>query len=169
LRVLIASLIKEDEKLIASEDAALRMAFYRRLDPHKHKQWTDFFDKDGAEFVHYALKNERLWRTEDYRVALDQLCWKCPDEHSTMDFPNEYRAMEKRMQEKHPEWFAGENASSEAETNIGLVTTISELKAPLQEILQKLSAISARRSSDKGWWVLGWWVAAGLFIYILLR
>lgn len=129
LRVCIADLVLDDEKLRTSDDPACRMAFYRKFSPYSYKNWQSFLERDGEEFVHAVLQNKKLWQTEELRSQLNTVCWEAPDPRSTMDFPNDFRAYEQRFRKENPEWFVDEDK----------ITVVS--KDALGERLEKIEII----------------------------
>jgi hypothetical protein len=105
LRSRLADLLRADNALLTSKDAALRTSFYRRFDPRAYSVWPDFVS-DGEHFLDNALHNKLLWQSPEVRDALNRLCWDHPDPHARLDMPNAYKAIEARMLEEHPQWFA---------------------------------------------------------------
>ncbi|MBF0249681.1 MAG: hypothetical protein HQL35_03515 [Alphaproteobacteria bacterium] len=110
VRVCIAGLIRDDELLRKSDDAALRMAFYQKFNPSAYKDWPSFLELDGEEFVDAALQNENLWHSMENRSALSRVCRDAPARSlfAADDIPNMYLAFEQRHREQHPQWFADE-------------------------------------------------------------
>lgn len=106
LRSYIALLEKDDKKLLQSDDAACRAAFYTRFDPTIVTNWREFAQVDGEVFFEHAMRNGKIWRSTPDRHALERIAWALPDKHSTMDAQNSYRAREQWMKEEHPDWFA---------------------------------------------------------------
>lgn len=128
VRALLGSLSENDENLMNSDDPAMRVAFYRKFKPYKYKDWSDYLERDGGEFVNAALSNDNLWRSEKYREQLSQACWDVPDPNHTMDVPNDYRGREAFYRERHPDWFADEDESDSTELDIILerIDTLEE-------------------------------------------
>lgn len=105
VRMHLAGLIRSDGDLVDAEDPAMRMAFYKRLNPSSYPNWPEWVGRDGCEFAAAALDNKNLWRSAETRELLRQVCWAAPDPGSHMDLPNDFRAREVRMREMFPEWF----------------------------------------------------------------
>jgi hypothetical protein len=104
LRSRLADLLKADDALLKSRDAALRTSFYRRFDPGAYRRWPDFVS-DVEYFLDNAVRNKLLWRGRELRSVLNKLCWDHPDPHSSLEMPNAYNSVEDLMLKEHPEWF----------------------------------------------------------------
>jgi hypothetical protein len=138
---LLAGFLKADQSLLDSDDPALRMSFYTRFYPSQFKDWPAFLNKDGSEFVQAALENVSLWRYASERERLSQVCWDCPDPHSDMDRPNDFRALEKRHREHNPEWFAEKEVTNDATEQ-----DFREIREKLYEVAELLrEAIQKKR------------------------
>jgi hypothetical protein len=100
-------------KLLASEDVALRCAAYS-AGSITTEQLRAGFKQDGELAFNEALHNRTLWKMHASREALGEVAWQVSenDKNSRLDAPNSFRAMERRMQERHPEWFSEEDESS---------------------------------------------------------
>ena len=105
LRSRLADLLEPNDALLRATDAALRSSFYRRFQPTKYPRWDAFAASDQDYFLDSAIDNINLWRSDQARSVLSQLCWDHPDPHSDLSMPNRYRAVERRMQTQHPRWF----------------------------------------------------------------
>lgn len=110
LRRRLADVLSADEKLLNSNDRAVRESFYRRFSPWKFKDWVTFVKRDGALAFDGMVANDELWRGKETREALRDVAWKVPDPRSDMDAPNTYNAVEEGKRREHPEWFAEEDA-----------------------------------------------------------
>lgn len=110
LRTRLADVISADEKLLNSNDRAVRKSFYRRFSPWKFKDWVTFVKRDGELAFDGMVENDELWRGKETRKALRDVAWKVPDPHSSMNAPNTYNAVEERKRREHSEWFAEEDA-----------------------------------------------------------
>jgi hypothetical protein len=105
LRSRLADLLAADKGLLAARDPALRSSFYRRFGPSDFPKWFKFGESDREHFLDSALHNTNLWRSEEIRETLSQLCWNHPDPSSDLMMVNQFRAVEGRMRQQHPEWF----------------------------------------------------------------
>jgi hypothetical protein len=105
LRNRLADALEPDDRLLNSNDLALRDSFYRRFDPHKYKNWPKFIEKDGTLAFDAMVNNDSLWRSGKFRYWLRKLAWIIPDPNSLMDAPKTYQAVEKGYRKRHPKWF----------------------------------------------------------------
>jgi hypothetical protein len=105
LRSRLADLLAADNALLGARDPALRSSFYRRFRPPDFPSWFKFAESDSEHFLDSALHNSNLWRVEEDRETLSQLSWNHPDPHSDLIMANQFRAVEGRMRQQHPEWF----------------------------------------------------------------
>lgn len=110
LRTRLADVITADDKLLSSNDPAVRESFYRRFSPWQFKDWPTFIEKDGGFAFDAIVENYELWRSAENRDLLRDLAWKVPDPPSSMNAPNTYNAVKERMRRQHPEWFADEES-----------------------------------------------------------
>lgn len=134
LRSLTADFIKPDAALLAAQDAALRMSFYRRFSYRDFPDWPDFLNRDGEEFTNAALQNKHLWASEVERERLRRVCWDTPDPQSWMEMPNSYNATEDQMRRDRPEWFKDEQPPSEPPDG----DKVDDLKQQLLELSSKI-------------------------------
>jgi hypothetical protein len=150
LRSRLADLLEADERLLNSPDLALRRSFYRRFSPWKFKNWPEFLEKDGEEFVQEAVRgNFSLWKTAEERDRLRQVAWDCPDPHSDMMVPNIYRGREKSLRKEHPEWFYDKDDEHSADPS-AVARRIEKLLKSIDEKLENLSV--GQKRSPKKWW-----------------
>jgi hypothetical protein len=160
LRSTLAKLLKEED-LINSDDLALRVGFYRIFDPRVFKDFSSFLERDGEEFVHAAMSNQTMWKTEELRRSLSRMAWDCPDPGSHLEMPNHYRLLAKRFEQLHPEWFVEEKDKDELEATPDPVAEgIEALQRQVSEIETSLAALQSKLPSN-----VGWWVAAGLLAF----
>jgi|SRR5690554_894854 len=110
LRTRLADVLKPEEKLLDSNDPAVRESFYRRFSPWQFKNWPTFIERDGELAFDAMVENDELWRSAENRQVLRDLAWKVPDPHSSMNAPNTCNAVEERKRRQHPEWFAEEES-----------------------------------------------------------
>ena len=150
LRSRLADLLEADEQLLNLPDLALRQSFYRRFSPWKFKNWPEFLEKDGEEFVQEAIRgNLSLWQSREERTKLHQVAWNCPDPHSDMMIPNIYRRREKSIREEHPEWFYDEDD----EYNTDASAVARRMENLLKSISEKLANLAVEQErSPKKWW-----------------
>jgi hypothetical protein len=150
LRSRLADLLEADEQLLNSPDLALRQSFYRRFSPWEFKNWPEFLEKDGEEFVEEAIRgNEHLWRSSEERYRLERVAWDCPDPHSDTTMPNLYRWREKSLREEHPGWFHDEDDEYSTDPS-AVVRRMEQLLKSMDEKLENLVAVQER--SLKRWW-----------------
>jgi hypothetical protein len=139
LRTRIADLLKVDDALLKSDDIALRASFYRRFDPRRYPSWVKFAETDGEAFLEAVLGNKLIWRLENEREKLSQLCWDHPDPKSNLDMPNYFRASEDRMRTEHPEWFSDAGGSP----------TTADIMKKLTNLEERMEQLA---SSTKSFW-----------------
>lgn len=150
LRSRLADLLEADERLLNSSDLALRKSFYRRFSPWRFKNWPEFLDKDGLEFVEEVVRgNLSLWKSHEERDRLQQVAWDCPDPHSDMMMPNIYRGREQSLREEHPDWFHDEDDEYSADPS-AVARRMEKLLKSIDEKLDNLAVEQER--SPKKWW-----------------
>jgi|TARA_B100000315_G_C14531453_1_gene566384 hypothetical protein len=110
LRTRLSDVLEADDKLLNSDDHAMRESFYRRFSPWEFKDWPTFIERDGELAFDGMVENDKLWGNAETRKLLSDLAWKVPDPHSSMNSPNSYNAVKERKRKQHPEWFAEEDA-----------------------------------------------------------
>lgn len=110
LRTRLADALNAEDKLLGSDDPAVRESFYRRFFPWQFTDWPTFVERDGELAFDAMVENDELWRSTESRELLRDLAWKVPDPHSSMNAPNTYSAVEERKRRQHPEWFAEEES-----------------------------------------------------------
>lgn len=110
LRTRLSDVLEADDKLLNSDDHAMRESFYRRFSPWQFKDWPTFIERDGELAFDGMVENDKLWCNAEARKLLSDLAWKVPDPHSSMNSPNTYNAVKERKRKQHPEWFAEEDA-----------------------------------------------------------
>jgi hypothetical protein len=98
-------LLAADKALLGARDPALRSSFYRRFKPTDFPSWFKFAESDEEQFLDSALRNSNLWQGEKDLETLSQLSWNHPDPRSDLMMVNQFRAIEGRMRQQHPEWF----------------------------------------------------------------
>lgn len=106
----LADVLEADDKLLNSNDHAVRESFYRRLSPWQFKNWPTFIERDGELAFDGLVENDELWRSTENRKLLRDVAWKVPDPHSSMNAPRTLVAVQERKRSQHPEWFAEEDA-----------------------------------------------------------
>ena len=110
LRVLLAGFLKANDNLLSSDDPALRCSFYQRFSPSQFREWPEFLNKDGSEFVYAALENDSLWKTPKERERLKEVAnWGSPHINDRSDLPNFDRGKKKHLREKYPGLFDDEH------------------------------------------------------------
>jgi hypothetical protein len=148
LRSRLADLLEADDQLLNTPDSALRHSFFRRFSPRKYKNWPDFLEKHGEEFVQEAMQNNALWKSSEEREKLKQVAWASPDPRSDMMMPNVFRAREKSLLEQHPDWFQAEDDEYSNDPNV--VARRSEKL--LKSIAERLEALSMEEEPKRKWW-----------------
>lgn len=134
LRTLLADYYDPDDKLLESEDLALRMSFYRRFAPHKYQEWPEFLKKDGENFVEAVMNNMNVWQSESERERLRQVAWDCPDEHHSMLAPNDFRARQAHYRKEHPNWFRDEDESSIEKRLEDIQDRLGQMEVSIKEL-----------------------------------
>jgi hypothetical protein len=147
LRSRLSDLLEADEQLLNSPDLALRQSFYRRFSPWKFKNWPEFLEKDGEEFIQEAIHNLSLWQSQQERDRLEKVAWDCPDPHSDMMMPNIYRGREKSLREEHPEWFYDEDDEHSADPS-AVARRMEKVLKSIDEKIENL-AVEQERSPKK--------------------
>ena len=80
-----------------------------------------------------------------------------------MDYPNDFRAIEERMRKAHSDWFVDEPLEEEKAPDL-VGERLEEIKDGIRQLATSLTQVLERIGTNKGWWV-----AAALFVYILLQ
>lgn len=148
LRSRLADLLEPDDTLLNSPDFALRQSFYRRFSPRTYKDWPDFLQRDGEEFVQEAMQNTELWRIPEERERLHKVAWASPDPRSDMMMPNAFRAREKWYRKEHPEWFHQE----EDEYSNDSSAVVRRMEQLLKSIAEQLDSMSSQETPKRRWW-----------------
>lgn len=150
LRSRLADLLEADEKLIKSQDLALRLSFYRRFSPYRFKGWERFVEIDGEKFVQEVISsNLQVWKIPAERETLSELAWDCPDPTHDMMMPNLFRSRKKALRDDHPEWFEDDSDGQNTRSN----AIFEQIETSLRGIEERLDEIDGRfGSSGKGWW-----------------
>jgi len=148
LRCRLADLLGADDDLLNSADLALRQSFYRRFSPYDYKNWPEFLQKDGEEFVQEAMQNAELWRSSEERKKLHRVAWDSPDPNHDMNMPNLFRAREKLHRQDHPEWFYTEDDEYSTEPT----AVARRMEAILKSIAEKLETLAVELEPKRKWW-----------------
>lgn len=103
------------ESFLSSEDRALRAAAYNSAELTA-EQMTDGYEKDGEMFFNQAISNIEIWRESALRGVLRSIAWRVTSDHKSSDLGpvNYYNAVEKRMSDRHPQWFKEEEPKEES-------------------------------------------------------
>lgn len=89
-----------------SDDLAIRWSYYIRFTPKGRDEIWSAYERDGRDFIDYALDNPNIWMSWVAREELNRICWEqVKAERSDMTYHNNYRDAERRWKEKRPEWF----------------------------------------------------------------
>jgi hypothetical protein len=139
LRTLLADYYDaDDDKLLGSEDLALRMSFYRRFAPYKYREWPDFLAKDGENFVEAVMNNMNVWQSASERERLNRVAWDCPDEHHSMSAPNDFRSRQAHYRKEYPNWFRDEDGPS-------IEKRLEDMQEQLERMRGSIQELAARR------------------------
>ena len=156
LRCRLADSAKADDKLLKSDDFALRNSFYRRFFPYEYEDWPLFIERDGKNAFDAIVLNDNLWQSADTRKTLNDVAWdKVPDPHHSLDAKNSYREVEKDRREKHPNWFIEEdlewsNSSDAIIRRLGKKLEEQEEQKDITETLEELSeSLSEQLETNK--------------------
>ena len=142
LRSCLADLLDPDQKLLNSDDLALRKSFYRRFMPNQFLDWPNFLDKDGEEFLETVITwNTNLWKFQKERDRLKDLAWGFPDPENHMMMPNLFEGVGIRLQKEHPEWFIEQQ---EEENNTANLNSTVEKTTPTAHIQGSLKGFFRR-------------------------
>ena len=68
--------LRNVSKVFASDDLALRQAFYAKFKPKNASMIREYFNMDRDDFLETAVSNENLYRTGEYREVLSDCCTK---------------------------------------------------------------------------------------------
>jgi hypothetical protein len=160
--------------LIVSEDPAFRCAVYDGASLSA-EEITAAYAKDGELFFNVALRNRRLWRTEQTRKALHDVAWDIAnrDKGSHLDAPNAFNYMKDEIAKEYPDWFREENAEpmdpDQAPATKGDLNGLAEVlsnQAPysgaFQQVFQSLKTLNMRIG-----WV--WWFSLGALVAASVR
>jgi|GEM_PF-1245842 len=144
LRSRLADLLKPEDKLLDSDDPAVRESFYRRFSPWQFEEWPKLIERDGELAFDGMVENDELWRGIEYREVLRDLAWKVPDPHSHMDAPNILNAAEERKRRQHPEWFSEED--SEYGNSPDLI--VRRIEKKLDKVVDAVDALSDKTNKS---------------------
>jgi hypothetical protein len=121
-----------------------------------------------------ALHNRTLWKMHASREALGEIAWQVSedDKISRLDALNYFRAAERGMREKHPEWFSEEDESphskGEEDDNTPASRRDLELLNERTHYLSQAVEANAKALNDllsRTGWVLV--IAVGLMILVI--
>jgi hypothetical protein len=139
LRSRLADLVKADESLLQADDLALRLSLYRRFNPARFPNWSQFYDRDGEDFLDAARSNEALWQLGAHRDRLSELHWQ----HSRADpnhdllLPNQFKSIEREMKANHPDWFVRECTAETPE----ITTMFQQLEDKVTTVVAQVTAL----------------------------
>jgi hypothetical protein len=140
IRECIARLLKPSLTMLASEDEALRHAFYATFDPDS----VEFRDLDWIPWLQadpycsaWLEGNLKVWKSARGREKLFNLLRQQSRRENDVVFLGWAREREEEYRKKHPEWFAVEDGTDEREPTM---RDVSGLLAQIQSTLQKRPA-----------------------------
>jgi hypothetical protein len=139
LRSRLADLLKSDEALLQADDLALRLSFYRRFNPTLFPNWSQFYGRDGEDFLDAARSNETVWQSGPDRDRLSELHWQ----HSRADpshdllLPNQFVSIEREMKMNHPHWFLDERTAKAPE----IATNLQQLENKVTMVVAQVTAL----------------------------
>jgi hypothetical protein len=140
LRECLARLLKPSVAMLASEDEALRHAFYATFDPNaaefRDLDWTPWLQADPYCNV-WLEGNLKVWKSALGREKLLNLIRHQSRRDNDVVFLGWAREREEEYRRKHPEWFAVEDGADEREPTM---RDVSGLLAQIQSTLQKRPA-----------------------------
>lgn len=145
LRSRLADALDANEKLLNSNDPAMKESFYRRFSPWEFKNWPDFINQEGRFAFQAMVENDALWRNTEIREMLCNLAWDVPD--SDMDAPNNYDAVKERKKRQHPEWFKEENAEYSNEPDVAIM----RLEKKLDKVAEMIETFQETYSQVNVW------------------
>jgi hypothetical protein len=184
----------EFKALVDSGDLALRQSYYTRFRPDKPEDIRKYYDKDGEEFLFFAVENERLYFSEETRKALHDCCWDNKD--SDLLYPNLFNSRSDYFKKKHPDWFEDEYGylpidqieDKDELDKIQLRYSI-KLQEKIQELTRKIEGLEysfqergnssegmnqmvdhlLTGKSRKGWFSWIWAILGAAIAYLILR
>ena len=116
LRSRIADLLEPDEKLLKSDDPALRASFFRRFQTHSYPNWPNLIQAN-PDLFDQLLENNDVWECSEERAQLSKVSWKLPDPQHEMGAQNEVRVFEARKRHEHPDWFRDQDEEFSSESD----------------------------------------------------
>ena len=97
-----------------NEDIAYRACAYECLRMLTVDDIKAVYEKDKLIAIEHLMKNHNVWRNNDLRNALKDICWDADEKYnnSHLDCANMFNWKEEDLTEKYPDWFV-ENDTSE--------------------------------------------------------
>lgn len=141
--------------LLNSDDVALRCAAYRTLSM-KPEEILAAYERDTALALDDLLENTNIWRREETREALSEVCWQSSkdDKESSLMYPEIFSRKRNRLEVDKPAWFA--DASE----------TASAVEDPIRTLTERLNKVEKLFVNQRN---LLWVVIALLGILMVVR
>jgi hypothetical protein len=96
-----------------NEDLAYRACAYQKLNFITVENIKEAYLKDKLIAVEYLMKNTNIWKKEDLRKALHDICWDADDKfNNNLDCANDFNYKQEELTEKYPDWFAEKEEES---------------------------------------------------------
>jgi hypothetical protein len=156
-------------EILTNEDVAIRCGGYSALSLSVAAMEAAFAT-DGNLACNYLIQNEKVWRYEGLRSALEEICRRASEDEDyivlqTANFNRE----EIRLRELHPNWFGDDISVSTVNDSKALVE--SSVREMTQAIVRSrefvaLTSLLKIQAKEKAW---GFWVIIAFLAIILFK
>ena len=104
---------KSNQTHFENEDVAYRACAYQRLRMLTVNDIKSVYEKDKLVAIEHLMKNYNIWRKNDLRSALKDICWDADEKYnnSHLDCANMFKWKEEYLTEKYPDWFVESDTS----------------------------------------------------------
>lgn len=155
--------------ILENEDVAIRCGGYSALSLSV-AEMEAAFATDGKMACNCLIQNEKVWRYEGLRSALEEICRRASeDEDYIVSQTANFNREEIRLRELHPNWF-GDDIS---------VSTVNDSKAVVESSVREMTQAIVRsrefvaltnllkiQAKEKAW---GFWVIIAFLAIILFK
>lgn len=97
---------KTNKTHYSNDDIAYRACAYVQTDI-KEEDIREAYAKDKLVAIEYIMRNMRVWRNEELRAVLKEICWDADGtiNNNYLDCANMFNYKEEELTEKYPDWF----------------------------------------------------------------
>lgn len=156
------------------EDIAYRACAYVQTDITED-DIREAYAKDKLVAIEFIMRNMRVWRKEDLRGVLKDICWDADStiNNNYLDCANMFNYKQEELEEKYPDWFAEKEDEAVIDDD-DKVLTVGLGRGLLQESNYHQSVeiltefLSIKQVIDKSSKTVNW-IFYGLLLLLLLE